>query len=147
MFLDGRQAHVDFDNALKDLPAKLRGAKPDGIVHSVWELLEHIRLAQNDILEFIRDADYESPPWPEGYWPKAASPPSPSAWNKSIKSFKADLEALREIARDPKTDLFSPIPHGTGQTIFREIVLVVDHNAYHLGQLVLVRKVLGAWSR
>lgn len=146
-FLDGHQAHVNFDDAVKDLPENMRGAKPEGIVHSVWELLEHIRLAQNDILEFIRDPDYESPPWPEGYWPENASPSSPSAWNKSVKAFKADLKALRDMAKDPQTDLFKPIPHGSGQTILREILLVIDHNAYHLGQLVLVRKALGAWPK
>jgi uncharacterized damage-inducible protein DinB len=146
-FLDGHQAHVDFDDAVRDLPAKLRGAKPDGIVHSVWELLEHIRRAQFDILEFIRNPDYESPPWPEGYWPETESPPGSSEWNKSVKSYKEDLKALRDIAEDPNTDLFSPIPHGTGQTTLREILLVVDHSAYHLGQLVLVRKALGAWKK
>lgn len=146
-FLDGHQAHVDFDDAIKDLPSKLRGAKSDGIVHSVWELLEHMRLAQLDILEFIRNPDYESPPWPEGYWPDSESPTNTAAWNKSIKSYKADLKALKDIAEDPKTDLFDKIPHGTGQTILREILLVVDHSAYHLGQLVLVRKALGAWSK
>lgn len=146
-FLDGHQAHVDFDDAVRDLPAKMRGAKPEGIVHSVWELLEHIRLAQYDILEFIRNPKYESPPWPEGYWPDSAGPANADAWDKSIKLYKADLKALRDMAENPDTDLFGKIPHGTGQTVFREILLVVDHSAYHLGQIVLVRKAIGAWPK
>jgi len=146
-FLDGHEAHVDFDDAIKDLPAKLRGQRADGFAHSVWELLEHIRLSQEDILDFIRNPEYEARPWPASYWPKDPAPENAASWNKSIKAYKADLKELKDIASNPDTDLFGEIPHGEGQTILREILLVVDHSAYHLGQLVLVRKALGAWPR
>ena len=138
-------AHVAFDDALKNFPAKLRGTKPDGAEHTVWQLLEHMRIAQRDILEFSRSAKHVSPKWPEGYWPKAEKPPNSSAWTQSIVSFKKDLKAMQKLVEDPKTDLHARIPHGTGQTIFREALLVADHNAYHLGQLVLLRRLLGAW--
>ena len=143
--LRGGNAHVAFDDALKNFPAKLRGTKPDGAEHTVWQLLEHMRIAQRDILEFSRSAKHVSPKWPEGYWPKAEKPPNSGAWTQSIASFKKDLKAMQKLVEDPKTDLHARIPHGTGQTIFREALLVADHNAYHLGQLVLLRRLLGAW--
>jgi hypothetical protein len=108
-------------------------------------LLEHIRLALADILEFSRDARHKSPPWPDGYWPKTAAPPSDGAWDKSIKAVEEHVEAMRKLVADPSHDLFAPLPHGTGQTLLREVLLAADHNAYHLGQLVLVRRALGAW--
>lgn len=143
--LRGGNAHVAFDDALKNFPAKLRGTKPDGAEHTAWQLLEHMRIAQRDILEFSRTAKHVSPKWPEGYWPKAEKPPNSDAWTQSIASFKKDLKAMQKLVEDPKTDLHARIPHGTGQTIFREALLVADHNAYHLGQLVLLRRLLGAW--
>ena len=145
--LRGGQAHASFDDVIKDLPAKLRGAKPDGAPHTAWQLLEHMRLAQWDILEFSRNAKHASPQWPEGYWPQTEKPASDAAWKKSISSFKKDLAAMQKLVEDPKTDLYTKIPHGTGQNILREALLAADHNAYHIGQLVLLRRLLGAWNQ
>ena len=119
---------------------------PQGLPYSAWQLLEHIRLALWDIVEFSRDARHKSPDWPEGYWPKIAAPPDTTAWDKSVKAIQDHLEEMRELVNDPKRDLFAPIPHGSGQTLLRQALLTADHNAYHLGQLVLVRKALGAWK-
>jgi hypothetical protein len=144
--LRGRNAHADFDTTVADLPSRLRGVKPPGAPHTAWQLLEHMRIAQGDILEFSRDAKHKSPAWPEGYWPKTEAPPTAAAWNNSLRSFRADLKALAKLVADKKTDLFAPIPHGTGQTILREALLVADHNSYHLGQMVLLRRLLGTWK-
>ncbi len=143
--LRGGNAHVTFDQALKDFPAKLRGVKPDGAEHTAWELPEHIRIAQWDILEFSRSSKHVSPEWPRGYWPKTNKPPNGDAWEKSIASFKKDLKAVEKLIEDPKSDLYAKIPHGTGQNILREALLIADHTAYHLGQIVLMRRLLGAW--
>ena len=144
--IDWNEAHADLSAAVKDFPAKLRGQAPDGLPHSAWQLLEHIRLALWDILEFSRDAKHKSPKWPEGYWPKTAAPPSDKAWNDSVKAILKLQEEFRELVRDPAHDLFKPFPHGDGQTLLREVLLAADHGAYHLGQLVLVRRALGAWK-
>jgi hypothetical protein len=139
-------AHLDFDKAIKGLPVKLRGARPDGVPHSPWRLLEHMRIAQWDILEFSRNPRHVSPAFPEGYWPEGDAPPQPDSWDRSVAAFRADLKAMQDLVTDPATDLFAKIPHGDGQTILREALLVADHNAYHLGQLVVVRRALGAWT-
>lgn len=144
--LRGGGAHVNFEAAVKGLPADLRGKRPKGAAHSPWEILEHMRLAQWDILEFSRDAKHVSPAWPAGYWPKTQAPPSAAAWTRSVRAFREELEALCELAAAESTDLFAPIPHGSGQTILREALLVADHNAYHLGEMVLVRRLLGCWG-
>ena len=144
--LRGRNAHADFDTVVADFPSRMRGVKPPGAPHTAWQLLEHMRIAQSDILEFSRDAKHKSPAWPEGYWPKTEAPPSAASWNNSLRSFRADLKAMAKLLADKKTDLFAQIPHGTGQTILREVLLVADHNSYHLGQLVLLRRLLGTWK-
>jgi hypothetical protein len=144
--LRGRNAHADFDTTVADLPSRQRGVKPPGAPHTAWQLLEHMRLAQSDILEFSRDAKHKSPAWPQGYWPKTEAPPSAASWNNSLRSFRADLKAMAKLIADKKTDLFAPIPHGTGQTILREALLIADHNSYHLGQMVLLRRLLGTWK-
>jgi hypothetical protein len=144
--LDGGGAHARFDDVVKNLPEELRGEKPNGLPHTAWMLLEHLRLAQWDILEFSRNAKYKSPPWPEGYWPRTSAPPSAAAWNKSIQQFRKDLKAMQDLVANPKTDLFARIPWGDGQSILREALLLADHNAYHLGQLVDVRRLLCAWK-
>jgi hypothetical protein len=144
--LQGGQAHLTFDDVIKDFPAKLRGVKPDGAPHTAWQLLEHMRIAVWDILEFSRDAKHVSPPWPQGYWPKTEKPPGDEAWKKSIAAIKKDLAAMQKLVENPKTDLYAKIPHGTGQNILREALLVADHNAYHIGQLLLLRRMLGAWK-
>ena len=144
--MKGGWAHLDFDAAIKGLPVELRGKQPKGSPYSVWQLMEHLRIAQWDILEFSRDAKHMSPAWPEGYWPEKPAPANPAAWSKSVKAVKSDLDEMCELVSNPSTDLYAAIPHGTGQTILREAMLVADHNAYHLGQIVLVRKLLGAWK-
>jgi hypothetical protein len=144
--LKGGRAHVHLDAAIKNLPVSLRGRKPKGAEHSAWQILEHIRLAQWDILEFSRDAKHVSPKWPEGYWPKTQAPPNATSWSKCVRSIGADLKAMCDLVANESTDLFAKIPHGDGQTILREALLIADHNAYHLGELVLVRRLLGAWE-
>src|SRR5712691_10388582 len=144
--LEGGNAHVSLDKVVKDFPAKLRGVKPSGAPHTAWQLLEHMRIAQWDILEFSRNSKHVSPQFPGGYWPETEKPPNEDAWKKSIASFEKDLKAMQKLIEDPKTDLYARIPHGTGQTVFREALLVADHNAYHLGQLVLLRRLLGVWA-
>jgi hypothetical protein len=136
------EAHVDLESSLKNFPRELRGHKPEGAPHTPWQLLEHIRIAQWDILEFSRTAKHKSPKWPEEYWPKTEAPPSDKAWDASVKQTLADLKAMCDLVRDPKNDLFAKIPHGDGQTLLREALLVADHNAYHLGQLVMARRSL-----
>ncbi len=143
--LRGGGAHLDFEKAIAGLPDELRGAKPSGLPFSAWSLLEHMRIAQWDILEFSRDAKHTSPSWPEGYWPMSDAPPSPEAWDRGVAAFRADRKAMEQLVANPKTDLNAKIPHGEGQTILREALLVADHNAYHLGQLVMLRRLLGAW--
>ncbi len=143
--LNGGHAHATFDAAVRNLPIALRGKRPRGAEHSPWEVLEHLRIAQWDILEFSRDAAHQSPAWPSGYWPATPVPPDPKAWDKSVRAFRRDLKAMCDLVADPSTDLYVRIPHGDGQTILREALLVADHNAYHLGELVLVRRLLGAW--
>ena len=144
--LRGGGAHLDFDAAIADLPAELRGARVAGVPHTPWRLLEHMRLAQWDILEFSRSPRHVSPPFPEGYWPAGDAPPDDGAWDRSVAAFRAELRAMQDLVADPATDLFTPLPHGEGQTVLREALLVADHNAYHLGQLVVVRRLLGAWD-
>lgn len=144
--LSGKGAHVEWKDAFAGIPADLQGTRPEGLPFSLWELLEHLRIAQSDILEFSRDAKHTSPEWPAGYWPASPSPPSEKAWSKSLKEFERGLEAMKKLVADAKTDLFARIPHGTGQTILREALLVADHNAYHLGQVLSVRRLLGNWK-
>lgn len=143
--ITGGNAHATFDAAIKGLPADLRGKTPKGADHSAWQLLEHLRIAQWDILEFSRNAEHASPNWPEGYWPATAAPPDEKAWDKSVRAFRRDQKAMCDLIANPATDLYAKIPHGTGQTVLREALLVADHNAYHVGQLILVRRLLGAW--
>jgi len=144
--LQSDHAHVDFDAAVKDFPSALRGTRPKGFPHSPWEILEHLRLAQWDILEFSRDPKHVSPKFPEGYWPSSPTPPHESAWENSADDIRAELKAMIKLVENESTDLFSKIPHGDGQTILREALVFADHNSYHLGQLVLLRRLLGAWK-
>jgi hypothetical protein len=144
--LGGGHAHLDFERAIADLPADLRGARPAGLLHTPWRLVEHLRIAQWDILRFSLDPEHVSPEFPDGYWPEGDAPPNPDAWDLAVEAFRSDLRAMMDLVADPSTDLLAPIPHGQGQTILREALLVADHNAYHLGQLVTVRRLLGAWT-
>ena len=143
--LNGGHAHLDFEKATAGMPVELRGAKPPGLPFTPWRLVEHMRIAQWDILQFTVDPHHVSPDFPDGYWPDGDAPPNTEAWDRSIAAFRADLKAMMDLVADAKTDLFTPLPHGQGQTLLREALLVADHNAYHLGQLVTVRRLLGAW--
>lgn len=138
-------AHLGFDEAIEGLPSELRGKKAPGLAHTVWQLVEHLRIAQEDILDFSRNSDYKELKFPDDYWPDTEAPPSDEAWERSVEAFRRDLQAMKDLVADPKTDLFAKIPWGSGQTILREAMLVADHNAYHVGQIVTVRQGLGAW--
>lgn len=144
--LKGGNAHVKFDEVVKDFPERLRGKKPEGQPHTAWRLLEHMRIAQWDILEFSRSSKHVSPKWPDSYWPESDAPPSAAVWEKGVKQFRADLKAMEDLVGDSKTDLYARIPWGDGQTILREALLIADHNAYHLGELLMIRRLLGAWK-
>jgi hypothetical protein len=144
--LNSGDAHATFEAAVKNMPFTLQGKRPEGAEHSPWQVLEHLRIAQWDILEFARDANHKSPEFPSGYWPTNQAPPNENAWEKSAKSFIADFQALNELVSNETTNLFAKIPHGDGQTILRQALVAADHNAYHLGELVLLRRTLGAWQ-
>ena len=144
--LDWEDAHVSFDKAVSEIPPRMRGRRPNELPYSAWQLVEHLRITQHDILDFCRNANYEEMKWPADYWPTSPVPPSPAAWDDSIRKYRDDRRALQQLAADPQLDLGARIPHGTGQTYLRELVLVADHSAYHVGQLVLVRRLLGIWE-
>ena len=135
-------AHVNLEAAVADFPVALRGVRPQGAPHTAWQLLEHLRIAQEDILDFSRNPKYRERKFPDDYWPATDAPPSEAAWDDSIRQFQNDLKEMQELVADTRLDLLARIPHGTGQTLLREAMLVADHNAYHLGQLVFLRKTL-----
>ncbi len=140
-----KEAHATFDDAVSDLAPELHGRRATGFPHSPWELVEHLRLAQHDLLDFCRNAKYRAPKWPEDYWPSDPAPPSNAAWDRSIAQYRRDRSEFEAFTRDTAVDLDARIPHGDGQTYGREILLAIDHAAYHVGQLVAVRQALGAW--
>jgi hypothetical protein len=144
--LSGEGAHASFDQAVADFPEDLRTTKVHGTPHSAWDLLEHLRLAQWDMVEFSRDPAHISPKWPEGYWPKRDATPGPGDWEKSVKAFRSELQEMRKMVASPESDLFKPFDHGNGQTLLREALQLADHNAYHVAQMVFLRRVLGAWK-
>lgn len=144
--LRSRSAHLDFDAAVEGIPPGLRGRKAPGLPHTLWQLLEHLRIAQWDILEFSRNPGHSSPQWPEGYWPETEAPPDDAAWDESVAAFRRELQEMKDLVANPETDLYARIPWGDGQTVLREAMLVADHNAYHVGQMVTVRQSLGAWG-
>jgi uncharacterized damage-inducible protein DinB len=141
-----QDAHATFEDAVTGIPADMRGRQPANLPYSAWQLLEHLRITQRDILDFCVDSNYQEMKWPDDYWPSSAAPPSGDAWEESVRAFKADREALQKLAADTSLDLEARIPHGSGQTYLRELVLVIDHTAYHVGQLVLVRRLSGNWK-
>ena len=143
--LQGGGAHVDFDAAVAKFPPRLQGAKPARAPHTAWRLLEHMRIAQWDILEFTRNPKHVSPAFPEGYWPEEDAPPNKNSWAKSVEAFRQNLQAMKKLVA--KSNLLAPIPHGSGQTVLREALLVADHNAYHLGELVMLRRMLSIWPK
>ena len=142
--LDWDHAHIRFDDAVKDFAPDLRGRRPKDGPHSPWELLEHLRIAQSDILEFTRDAEHQSPDFPQGYWPATIEPPSEAAWEESVARYREDLRAFQALVADESTDLFAAVPGDPQKTVLREILLAADHNAYHVGQLMMVRRLLKA---
>jgi uncharacterized damage-inducible protein DinB len=144
--LSWEDAHVSFDKAVEDFPVRLRGKQPAGLPYSGWQLVEHLRIAQHDILDFCVNAKYAQMKWPDDYWPRSPAPSSSAAWNTAIRQYCRDRAALQQLAVNTKLDLNARIPHGTGQTYLRELLLVADHNAYHVGQLILVRRLLGIWK-
>jgi hypothetical protein len=144
--LTGGHAHATFDDAVKGLPVELRGVVPEGIPYSIWQLVEHIRITQSDILEFSRDGAHESPKWPEGYWPKETAPADDTAWNNSLAAIKSDLKAFVALLKAPDAALYKPFAHGDGQHLFREALLIADHTSYHTGEIIVIRRLLGAWK-
>ena len=145
-YLDWKNAHVGLDDAVKGIPPKLRGAVPKGFAHSAWQVVEHVRIAQHDILDFCRNPRYKHVKWPDDYWPKMPRPSNAAAWTKSIARFRRDRRAMQRLATNARIDLLAKIPHGSGQTYLREILLVADHTAHHVGQLIDVRRALGNWK-
>jgi len=143
--LGGRNAHVDFDQAVQGLTYKQTGIKVEGLPHTIWELIEHIRIAQADILEFCKNPDYEELDWPEDYWPESSMPESKRQLETSVQAVREGIEEMRNILQDQKNNLQKPFEHGSGQTLFREAMLIVDHNSYHIGQIVQIRRLLGSW--
>jgi hypothetical protein len=148
--LDGGQAHATFEAAVKDLPAKLRGVVPAGLPYSAWQIVEHIRIAQRDILDFSKNADgsYKPRKWPDSYWRESPEPPSDGAWDDSIQQIRADREAFEKLVKTASDAvLVAPFAWGNGQTLLREAFLIADHDAYHTGELIVLRRLLGAWKK
>jgi uncharacterized damage-inducible protein DinB len=143
--LDWDEAHAGFDRVIDGIAPEFRGRAPAGLPYSPWQLLEHLRLAQEDILDFCRNPDYRERRWPDEYWPPSPEPPDADAWERSIAAVRRDRETLARLAENPSLDLTAPLPHGSGQTLLRELLLVLDHTAYHLGELVVLRRALGIW--
>ena len=144
--LDWGKAHADFDKAVDGFPPRLRGRRVRGLPYTAWQLLEHLRIAQHDILDFSTNADYVEIAWPDDYWPKEAAPPDARAWDRSVAGFRRDRAALKKLAANPRVNLAKRIPHGRGQTLMREILLVIDHNAYHVAEIIVLRRLLGIWK-
>lgn len=143
--LDGGNAHMTFDDAIAQFPREDMNAKAPHVTYTPWHILEHLRITQWDILEFIRNPAYVSPEWPKGYWPASDAEANAAMWEKTVRAFRADLQALRDLVNDPRVDLYEPLPHGSSQTILREILLVADHNAYHIGEFAVLRQVMQTW--
>lgn len=143
--LEGKNAHADFDQATQGITYKQAGINVERVPHTIWDLIEHIRIGQEDILEFCKNPDYEAIEWPDDYWPVSSSPDSKDEFEESIQQVREGIEEMKALIRDPKNDLQTEFDHGEGQTLFREAMLIVDHNAYHIGQIVLIRRLLGIW--
>ena len=143
--LRGGNAHLTFDQSVADFPLEHINTQPPNVPYTPWHLLEHIRIAQLDILEFVRDPDHVSPPWPDGYWPALVEEADEAQWGRTLSDFRADLRALQNLVEDPNTDLYADLPHAPGYTVLREILLVVDHNAYHIGEFAVLRQVMSTW--
>ncbi len=142
----GSNAHQSFDDAVEDLPAALRGEVPDKLPYSIWQLVDHIRIAQWDILAFSRDQNHQSPSWPSGYWTKDVAPADDAAWEQALAQIRQDRDAFVALLHDEHHDLYAPFAHGDGQNLLREALLIADHNAYHVGEIIIIRRLLGAWE-
>jgi hypothetical protein len=147
--LEGGQAHLTFDDAIKDFPAELRGTVPQNLPYSAWQLLEHLRITQRDILNFSAPptGGYHAIEWPDDYWPRSVEPPTQKAWDQSIAAIRTDLKHFEDLIKKPESDLFKPFRWGDGQNLLREALLIADHTAYHLGELIVLRRLLGAWHK
>jgi len=145
-YLERPHTHAVLADAVKDFPDKLMNEKPLNIPYSFWQMLEHIRISQWDMIDFIRNPNYKEIEWPKDYWPDDNEKATAKMWNDAVKKFEQDLADLKKIIEDPKTDLFAPIPHGSGQTIFREALQIIDHASYHMGQLIVMRRMVGEWK-
>lgn len=143
--LTHEHAHISFERAVENIEVKDLGIRPDSVPYSIWELVEHLRIAQTDIVTFCVGPDYQSPEWPGGYWPSEQAPSGEQEWQQTLEAIETDLQKMVELVKDPENDLFEPFPHGEGQTLFREAVLIIDHNSYHTGQIVTVRRALDLW--
>ena len=143
--LEGKHAHVDFNQAVQGLTYKQAGIKVEGLPHTIWQLIEHIRISQWDIIDFSKNPDYEEMNWPDNYWPESPGPESKEQFEESIQAVRKGIEEMRDMIRNPENDLQDPFPHGSGQTLFREAILIIDHNSYHIGQIVQIRRLLGSW--
>jgi hypothetical protein len=145
--LRGGNAHLSFDDAVADFPMDAINRRPPNVPYTPWHLLEHLRLAQWDILDFVRNPNYQEMQWPDDYWPAPDAEADAAAWDKTLATFRADLKAVEDLVNDPQTDFSATIAHGDGQTILREILLVADHNAYHIGEFAILRQVMGTWGK
>ncbi|PUZ29912.1 DinB superfamily protein [Chitinophaga costaii] len=145
--LEGRHAHATLEDVVSNLPVHLRGVVPNDLPYSLWQLLEHIRITQWDILAFSQDPQHVSPPWPEGYWPKEPAPPDAQAWDRTVKAIEKDRTAFVKLLEAKDADLYEPFPHGDGQNLLREAILIIDHTSYHLGEMLVLRRLLGAWEK
>lgn len=144
--LTSGNAHQPFEAAIKDLPAELRGVIPDKLPYSIWQLVDHIRIVQWDILEFSRDASHQSPPWPKGYWPEETTPANETEWQRALDQIRQDRDAFITLLNDPERNLYEPFAHGDGQSLLREALLIADHTAYHVGEIIIIRRLLNAWK-
>jgi uncharacterized damage-inducible protein DinB len=145
-YLNWQEAHASFDSAIEGIPSEKYGVQPEGLPFSPWQLLEHLRITQHDIVDFCINPNYTEPKWPDDYWSATVAPPTVDAWAESVAAYRADLEQFQQFVANPELDLFATIPHGSGQTYLREVLLIVDHAAYHIGQIVAVRRLLGVWG-
>ena len=145
--LNGGNAHMGFNQAVEDFPMEFINTQPPGSDYTPWRLLEHVRIAQWDILEFIHNPEYISPPWPEGYWPPKDERAGPDRWQATIEAFRQDLQAMTALVEDPRSDLFASLPHAPGYTLLREVLVLADHNAYHMGEFAMLREIMGTWQK
>jgi uncharacterized damage-inducible protein DinB len=145
-YLEHPHTHAPFMDAVKNFPEKLMNEKPNNLPYSFWQLLEHIRISQFDMIDFMHNPDYKEMEWPKDYWPTDSQKATAKMWNESVKKYEKDIETLKKIIEDPKLDMLAPIPHGQGQTILREVLQIIDHASYHIGEFIVMRRLTGEWK-